>query len=337
MMKLQSLNDIQRLLPPKESIYKCQAEEAVREFMTRWQIKPRHFDDYNTMSSFLYANATSAKRLQAACTIHSMFFFIDDLFFDTDHFDARDFSIELESGNDFKSIGHFLADLMHIFRTGELPNHPSLIQQAFAEMRKEVLQQATAEWYEIFTEGIQGYITAVIQRETDLRRGNKRILTDMKSFLDIRLRDTGGLHTSQLIELTKNAFLPAELRNHEQIQYLTWLAIAMASLVNDIFSYHKDVVIEKSDFNLVKILMDTQKLSFDEAVHESVKIVNNYADLFVEQRVQLPVVGQQEDWIVKQYVDGLAEMMSGNVYWHASTNRYRSPDSPFVELQNLNK
>ncbi len=226
---------------------------------------------------------------------------------------------------------------MHIFRTGELPDHPSLIQQAFVEMRKEVLQQSTAEWFEIFTDGIQGYITAVIQREIELQRGDKLILTDMNSFLDIRLRDTGGLHTCQLIELTKNAFLPAELRNHEQIKYLTWLAIAMASLVNDIFSYHKDVVLEKSDFNLIKILMDTQKLSFDEAVHESVKIVNNYAALFVEQRAQLPVWGQQEDCVAKQYVDGLAEMMSGNVYWHATTNRYRSPDSPFVELQKLNE
>lgn len=336
-MKMLSLNDIERLLPPKESIYKHQAEAAVREFVTRWHIKPHHFDDYNTFSRFIYAGATSAERLQVACTIHSMFFFLDDLFFDTDHFDPRDFAIEVESSNDFKAISHFLSDLMHIFRTGELPDHPSLIQQAFAEMRKNVLQQVTAEWFVIFADGIQDYITAVIQREIDLRRGDKLILTDMKSFLDIRLRDTGGLHSCQLVELIKDAFLPAELRNDKQIEHLTWLATAMVSLVNDIFSYHKDVVIEKSDFNLIKILMDVQKLSFDEAVHESVKTVNSYAALFVEQRAQLPVWGQQEDWIAKQYVDGLAEMMSGNVYWHATTNRYRSPDSPFVELRTLNK
>mgnify|MGYP007120808609 CR=1 FL=1 len=46
----------------------------------------------------------------------------------------------------------------------------------------------------------------------------------------------------------------------------------------------KDVVLEGSEFNLVKLLMDTQGLPFDGAVQKSVQLVNNYADIFVERK-----------------------------------------------------
>ncbi len=331
-----SLGDIHRLLPKQESIYASMAEGDVNAFVTRWQVKPRHFDDYNTMSRFLYPGSTSAKRLQATCTIHSMFFFIDDLFFDTDDFDARDFAIAVDIGKDLRSISHFLSSLMHIFKTGELPANPTAIQMAFYEMRQLVIEQAPAEWFNIFAEGIEDYITAAIQREVDLHTG-QTVLTDLDSFLDVRLRDTGGLHTCQLIEFCKDAFLPDEARNNDQIKHLTWLAIAMASLVNDIYSYHKDVVLEGSDFNLVKILMDIDGISFDEAVDKSVRLVNSYAARFVAARAQLPRWGKETDIVVQRYVDGLAEMMSGNVFWHGTTNRYRSPESPFAELRDVQR
>jgi hypothetical protein len=328
---MRSLADIRKLLPRQESVYAQDAETNVDHFVTHWCVKPQHFSDYNTMSRFLYSNAVSVDRLQAACTIHSMFFFIDDLFFDTDHFDARDFFIE-GVGHDLKSIRSFLFSLMHIFKTHTLPEELSAIQMAFYEMGLFVCEQAPDEWFEAFANGIEDYLKAVIQREIDLHRG-KTVLTDLDSFLDIRLRDTGGLHTCQLIEFTKGAFLPTEVRNHEQLKHLTWLAIAMASLVNDVFSYHKDVIVEGSDFNLVKILMDLHGMSFEEAVDYSVGLINSYADQFVEDRKYVPFWGIEAlDGAVEQYVDGLAEMMAGNLYWHGTTNRYRSPYSPFPEL-----
>jgi hypothetical protein len=167
------------------------------------------------------------------------------------------------------------------------------------------------------------------------------VLTDLQSFFEIRERDTGGLHTCQLIELTKDAFLPPEARAHEAVRRLTWLAIRMASYVNDIFSYHKDVIIEGSDFNLVKIYMDLEGLSFEGAVTASVDLVNAYAHEFQTLWAALPEWSAAAGWgrgvedIVQQYVTGLAEMMSGNVYWHGSTNRYRSPESPFAELREI--
>jgi hypothetical protein len=118
------------------------------------------------------------------------------------------------------------------------------------------------------------------------------------------------------------------------VERLTFLAIRMASYVNDIFSYHKDVVLEGSEFNLVKIFMDVEEQS-ERAVIESVELVNGYAREFIELRKAMPSRGDATDNVVAQYVDGLAEMMSGNVYWHATTPRYRSPDSPFAELRQV--
>ncbi len=326
------LHDIRKLLPREESIYADEAEERVSFFFDRYRIKPRNFDDFNTMSRFLYPNTVSMERLQATCMIHSMFFFIDDLFFDTVKFDVSGLAINPEAGESLSSVTYFLADLMHIFKSQEIPANASLIQQAFCEMGALVAEHADPHWLQLFCDGIEDYIKAVISREADLHQ-RKTLLRDLESFLDLRPRETGGLHTCQLIEFTKDAYLPDEIRDHDQIKHLTWLAIGMASFVNDIFSYHKDVVIEGSEFNLVKILTEIQGIPFDTAVKKSIKLVNNYADIFVEVRAQLPSWGREVDAVVEQYVDGLAEMMSGNLYWHATTNRYRSPDSPFEELR----
>ncbi len=109
----------------------------------------------------------------------------------------------------------------------------------------------------------------------------------------------------------------------------------MASLVNDIFSFHKDFVVEGSDFNLINILMELGDVSFETAVEESLELVNGYADSFAKVRAQLPPWDEGVRATVEPYLDGLEEMMSGNVYWHGTTNRYRSPESPFAELRQL--
>lgn len=328
------LTSIIKLLPRQESRFADEAEERTRQFAERWNIKPSHFDNYVTMSRFLYSGALDADRLEAACTVHSIFFFIDDLFFDTDKFNPDDFGIAPEIGSDLSLVSGFLADLMNTFRTHRLSARPTLIEQAFCEAGKLVARQCDPDWFLLFSDGIEEYITAVMAREVDLRT-HKTILTNLQSFLDIRERDTGGLHTCQLIELTKDAFLPPEVRANDVVDQLTWLAIRMASFVNDIFSYHKDVVLEGSEFNLVKIYMDLEGLSFEQAVTQSVQLVNSYANTFVDLRADLPVWGDEVDAVVQKYVDALAEMMTGNVYWHSTTNRYRSPESPFKELRRV--
>lgn len=329
-----SLADIYKLLPWQESEFADEAERLTEEFAIRWNIRPPSFDDYNTMSRFLYPNSLGVEHLAAVCTVHSIFFFIDDLFFDTDALLPEDYSIAPAIAADPRKVIAFLRDLMNIFRARELPANPTLIQQAFCEIGQQVAALSSEAWFQYFTDTVEDYIRAAISRSADIRT-DKLSVKDMGAFSEIRERDTGGLHTCVLIELSKEAFLPDVVRDDPIVQRLTMLCIRMASFVNDICSYHKDVIVEGSEFNMVKMFMDNDGLSFEDAVHKSVEVVNEYAQAYLDTESLLPSWGPEVDPIARAYVAGLKELMAGNVYWHLTTNRYRSPDSPFEELQNL--
>jgi hypothetical protein len=213
---------------------------------------------------------------------------------------------------------------MTIFRTRQLPPEASTIEQAFAFVGDYVARAAEDEaWFQYFVDTVDDYIDAVLYRDRDLEQHTH----DLLNFAKIRERDTGGLHTCVLIELTNGITLPEGARDHDTFKHLTSLAVRQASFVNDIISYPKDVLEESSGFNLLKLYMDRDKLTFAEALRESIGLVNSYTAAFLAVERNFDA-----DPEVMRYVQGLKEMFSGNLYWELSTPRYRTENSPFEEL-----
>lgn len=326
------LMDLYRLPEKKESPFASEAEKMVSDFARKWNIKPPHFDDYNTMSRFLYSGAKSVEPLAATGIVHGIFFFVDDLFFDTELLRFEDYGLDPALRETPREIAKLIYKWMHIFRTGELPAGEGKIENAFYEIGEKVRELSSPSWFEYFVDTVQDYIDAAIGREAGLDSS----MSDLNRFIEIRERDTGGIHTCVLIELTNNAFLPDVVRENEVIQKLTTQCIRTASFTNDIFSYHKDVVLEESKFNLIKLFIDLENLSFEDAVSRSVEMTNSYARQFEEYETKLPDF-QEHNEVAGTYVSGLKDLMSGNFYWHLTTNRYRSPDSPFAELQTVHE
>lgn len=84
--------------------------------------------------------------------------------------------------------------------------------------------------------------------------------------------------------------------------------------------------------------MDSEGLSFAEAVDTMVCMVNRYIDEFVRGSANPPLwPDPREQAMVKAYIEGLHDLISAAWHWELSTNRYRSPDSPFPELRMLLK
>jgi len=319
-----SLSGIDKVLPYQESCYAEEAEAIVRAFATAFRLKPHNFEDYNTMSRFLYPGAVSAGRLAAACMVHSIFFFIDDLFFDGDIIDPVAHGIDPTLCTDPRRIVVFIKTLMHIFRTRQLPENPSTIEQAFCFAGIYIAEQAgDEEWFQYLVDTIDDYIDAVLYRNRDLEQHTR----DLTSFAEIRERDTGGLHTCVLIQLTNDIKLPEYAREDPMIRRLTSIAVRQASFVNDIISYPKDVLEESSGFNLVKLYMDRDMMSFEDAVAEAIGLVNSYTSTFLA--LERDFDAEPE---VLRYVQGLKDMFCGNIYWELSTGRYRTENSPFKEL-----
>ena len=101
------------------------------------------------------------------------------------------------------------------------------------------------------------------------------------------------------------------------------------------FSFHKEVVRERDCFNLINMIMEHKSLGFENALHEAVKIVNTSTRRFVDLERQWLQQNHATDAVVREYIEGLKDIMAAAWHWQISTNRYRSPDSPFPELREL--
>lgn len=316
-----SLEKIRTLRPRRESPYADEAEQLAREFAQAYGMHSHNFPAFNTMSRFAYPESLSAERLAAAATTHNIFFFIDDLFFDK-ALSPEGFEVPAEA---LENPSIFLQELMQCFLSGQAPEGAGRMHQGLADIGRRLRGFTSENWMHLFVGAVTGYLTAANERRLE------EYIDAGTDFLNMRDLDTGGLQTCMLLEVTNDCVLPDHARSDPALAQMTWLTYRSAAWVNDIISYHKDVILEGSEFNLVHVLMKSG-LSFEDAVRESIRLVNTQIQTFLDLESQVPSWDPRTDDIVARYISGLKDLMSGNTYWHLTSPRYRHPESPFPEL-----
>jgi hypothetical protein len=74
--------------------------------------------------------------------------------------------------------------------------------------------------------------------------------------------------------------------------------------------------------------------SFSQAVDQVITVLNGMVERFEELEGQQPLFRNSADnQLVARYFRGLRHEITAAYHWQFSTTRYRSPDSPFVELR----
>jgi len=316
------LEKIRTLRPRRESPFADSAERIAAEFAQTYGMNARNFAAFNTMSRFAYPESVSVERLASAAITHNIFFFIDDLFFDR-VLSPDDHGISQDT---IRNPEPFLRELMACFLRGQAPAGSSRMHQGLADIGRRLGSFMSPQWMGLMVGAVSDYLSAAGERrEVDY-------LSAGTDFLNMRDLDTGGLQTCMLLEVTNDCELPDQARANPTLAQMTWLTYRSAAWVNDIISYHKDVILEGSVFNLVYVLMKDGR-SFEEAVQEAIRLVNQQIEVFLNLETQLPAWDLDTQDIVDRYVSGLKDLMSGNTYWHLTSPRYQHPESPFDELR----
>mmetsp|Transcript_28513 Transcript_28513/g.46044 ORF Transcript_28513/g.46044 Transcript_28513/m.46044 type:complete len:139 (+) Transcript_28513:316-732(+) len=135
------------------------------------------------------------------------------------------------------------------------------------------------------------------------------------------------LPTVDLVEYAYGCYLPGAVRQHPDVQKAVSLSVLISCLMNDLFSYEKEVLRYGSRFNLLAVMMNANDLTFDEAVDCAVRKLNNLMDAFPATTPDL------EGADLKLYYQALRDIVNGAWFFQISTNRYRSRSSPFPELR----
>ncbi len=281
-------------------------------------------DEYNTVTVYVFPH-TSVERLVTINLWLNLVIFIDDLY---------DRNINHIYSNETEKYQNILENTISIICDGYEPGTEHLFYPVAYELHRRFHEFAMPESIERFRVGTIKHLKSVTSGINDILDDNG--VVSVAKYMQLREADSGIEIMISMIEVALDILIPDEVLYHPQIQSLIQLVTRFFGFSNDLFSYEKEVLRLGSRFNLIPVLMEAEQLSFAEAVHEAIVLVNKEAVEFFEIESNLPVWQEPHfNEAARLYVSSLKDQIIATYHWQYSTNRYRSPNSPFPELRQM--
>jgi hypothetical protein len=308
----------------------AQASEAlVAKFAEKWDIKILGFDDFNTVFAFLFAD-TSLERLVVVGNLNCLLFYIDDMAIKAKLarasrlLDANYATLSAE----FESIH----PLIEVFRAGILPQNPTKLQLAFEDLRRQFLDLSSnnREWLGRLATSLERYFTKT-NRPADLL--GPLATLDLDAYIAWREDDSGMYTCIDTIEFTQDLYLPPQILHNPVLHRMQRDCVQIVALMNDLFSYHKEITKEDYHYHLVNIFREKYGLPLDEAIQDSIRVINRIILDFYEMEKCLPDLGKTANKIIQRHVQGLKYQIGTAWHWQLMTGRYKAVDSPISELK----
>ncbi|HEX2914762.1 MAG TPA: hypothetical protein VH186_28480 [Chloroflexia bacterium] len=311
-----------------------EAESLMAKFAQKWDTALPNFEQYCTMNGFLFPD-TSIERLVAIGNFNNLLFYIDDIAAAENAGSASGYAEELKVNGSCVSI-ETIERWISIFETGQLPPHVTPLERAFADVRKQFLDISgdNTEWYQRFLVSGAHYFRKTSRAHAHLP-GDTALNLD--KYIAWREHDSGMYPVIDLIEFACDLRIPEEVINSPVVSRLRLNCARIGGLMNDVFSYQKETIIEGNRFNLVNLILEKDKCGLKTAAEAAMEVVNSCTFDFIKHENQISGWDAAICAAVRKYVEGMKNQINATWYWQMFTNRYRSPDSPFVELrQRLN-
>lgn len=317
-MTLLTLSDVHVLGAKNVHPDSIRIETGVEQFSQRYGLKSQGYLDYSTMSLYLFPDSQTP-RLTAINMLMNILFYIDD------ELNIEDMRTEDLSGREL-----FLACLT-TFCTGKLSmSHPFV--EPWCELNEHFLKVSDQQTINRIVENLSHYLTvSTLSMESICVDG----VVDLDRFVQLRLLASGMFACISTIEFAQGIYLPDYFLSHPVIAQMRYDCAFYGAILNDIFSFHKEWV-AGNHFNLIALLIDTQGFSLEEAVHQAVTMLNEKASEFIALESQVPQSdNDSENIMLRKYIKGMHDHFVASWHWQFSTNRYRSPESPFPQLREM--
>lgn len=128
-----------------------------------------------------------------------------------------------------------------------------------------------------------------------------------------------------IVDVIDGYALPADLHDHPAVQKVLALGALATTLINDVYSYTKELRALRPHVNLPTVLVHHEGLTPREAYPKAVEIHNQVMHRFeaaaADARARFP------DPVMARYLTSVADWIDGDHWWHATnTGRYTLPD-----------
>jgi 2-methylisoborneol synthase len=122
-----------------------------------------------------------------------------------------------------------------------------------------------------------------------------------------------------IVDAIDGYVLPADLHDHPKVQQVIALASLATTLVNDLYSYTKELRTPQPHVNLPTVIQHHEKLPPNEAYLKAIDIHNDVMHRFEEE--SLACVAELPNPLTARFLKGVADWLDGNHWWHATNSR----------------
>ncbi|MFD8706164.1 germacradienol/geosmin synthase [Kitasatospora sp. NPDC059648] len=211
-----------------------------------------------------------------------------------------------------------------------VPEPVNALERALADLWDRTAAPMTAEARGALRESIEVMTASWIW---ELSNQIQNRVPDPVDYLEMRRSTFGSELTTMLARLGHGRTVPAEVYRHGSMRALENSAMDYACMMNDLFSYQKEVEYEGELHNAVLVVQNFFNCDYPSAVRIVDDLMHSRLDQFqhVAQR-ELPVMyedfelGAEARELLGGYVKELENWLAGILSWHRGCRRYRIED-----------
>jgi hypothetical protein len=265
------------------------------------------------LDGYVYPDATLAG-LEIGGAYNQWLHFLDDQYDDHAHV-----------GQDPEGVQAIMERALGILESGELPSEPAPptpFDQLTLRLRQRLTSYASPQWMARFLTNVRDYLLR--GSLVALKRWSQARTPTVAEYLPVRLLDSAVLTVFDLMELINEAQLPPESYDHPHVRAMRQAAAYHIIFVNDLVSYHKEVVERGSVCNLVHVLQTEERIPLERALRRVKQCADEELARFLAAEDALAHEVLLTPRLVR-YIDGLKAWIGGNVDFSIASPRFRWP------------
>lgn len=274
-------------------------------------------NDYALLCSYAFPDVSSDK-LSTITDWYTWMFYLDDYFVDA-----------FKRTGDMARAKAYLARLpqfVPVYLSQDVPEPTTSTERGLADLWSRTAPTMSHEWRCRIRSGIEELLAGSLQ---ELRHVTAQHTTNPIEYLEMKRKTSGGRVAACLAEFIEGAELPAAVADGPTVRALVDAVNDSGLLLNDLFSYEREVADEGETANMVVVLQEFLSCDIQQAVDMTndmitarVRQFEHIADIEIPEMCEEYDLTPEERATVLGYVDNLRNCLPGWLEWHKRSERY---------------
>ncbi len=274
-------------------------------------------DDYGLLCASVLPDAP-ADKIDILTDWFVWTFYVDDYFVDA-----------FKRSGDIAAAKAYVARLprfMPLDPSQEMPAAANPTERALASLWLRVAPAMSDRWRRRFRQYVEDWLNGHL---LELRHINAHHIANPIEYLAMKRRINGPTFAARLVEYAKPAELPEAVADCQTIRSLIDAFADSGILINDIFSYQREVDDEGENSNMVLVLQKSLGCDVQQAVDATndlltarLRQLEYIADTEIPEMCEVYGLSPAERINVLGYTNSLQDWLPGWLEWHKRAERY---------------